>query len=308
MIKSLVKLGALSLGLYVASAWEVQAINLNFDYSLDTNNFFSPQERRDRLEEAASFFEFFTDNLEAINPSGSNNWTAIFSNPATGAQERLRNLTVAENTLIIYAGGRSLLGSTLGIGGPGGFSASGSASFVNTVRTRGQVGATGDSSTATDFGPWGGSITFNTSANWNFSSDNPGGGQNDFLSVAIHELSHALGFGTSKSWEHFVSSGNFTGPESVASFGGNITLDTNEAHWQEGTQSTVNRLGLPDGVVQETAMDPSLFVGTRKLLTELDYAGLNDVGWEAKTSTPEPGLLFGLISFGFFGFIRQRKR
>src|SRR5207248_2680485 len=50
---------------------------------------------------------------------------------------------------------------------------------------------------------------------------------------------------------------------------GDVPLATDLAHWAEGTRD--------DGV--GVAMDPQLTVGTRRLLTPLDYAGLDDIGW-----------------------------
>src|SRR5205814_800351 len=91
------------------------------------------------------------------------------------------------------------LGGPLGMGGAGGFSASGSGAWLTAVRTRGEAGATGVPGTATDTAPWGGAITFTTTENWYFGSEASGlgPGQNDFLSVATHELIHLLGFNNS---------------------------------------------------------------------------------------------------------------
>ena len=68
-----------------------------------------------------------------------------------------------------------------------------------------------------------------------------------------------------------VSAGRFTGPDSVALYDGtgDVPLAPDLAHWAEGTRD--------DGV--GVAMDPQLTVGTRRLLTPLDYAGLDDIGW-----------------------------
>ena len=78
-------------------------LNITFNYDLDTEGFFSGAEgatRRATLEKAASFYEnFITDNLLAIPPSsGFNTWTASFSNPATGNQHLIPNLTIAADT------------------------------------------------------------------------------------------------------------------------------------------------------------------------------------------------------------------
>jgi hypothetical protein len=285
----------LSLGAVIAQAERADAIFFHFDYIYDSNNFFNTQAKKDLLEQkVASYFTPFTDNLTAITPSGSNTWTAKFTHPGTGLEQSIANLVVPANTLIVYAGGRDLDGNTLGTGGPGGFSASGTSTFVNTVKARGQSGAL--ASTPTDFGRWGGSISFDTNATWNFSSASPSVGENDFLSVAIHEMAHLLGLGSAPSWNTYVSGGQFTGSNSVSSYGGNVPLYSGNSHWAEGTMSTVK------GVTQEAAMDPSITVGTRKLFTKLDYAGLADVGWETQEVPFEfsPSLGIILVS-GLYG-------
>ena len=50
-------------------------------------------------------------------------------------------------------------------------------------------------------------------------------------------------------------------------------------------------------------MDPSIFDGTRKYFTELDYAGLDDIGW---TVIPEPGTTILLISGLGLAAVRRR--
>ncbi len=139
-------------------------LNITFNYDFDTEGFFSGTDgatRRATLEQAASFYEnFITDNLLAI-PTGSvvNTWTAFFANPATGNQQSILDLTVAANSIIVYAGGRDLP-SAIGQGGPGGYTASGSSDFLELIKGRGQAGALTEP--ATDYSLWGGSITFDT--------------------------------------------------------------------------------------------------------------------------------------------------
>ncbi|MDA1014493.1 MAG: GEVED domain-containing protein [Planctomycetota bacterium] len=247
-----------------------------FDYSLDTNNFFDTQAKKDLLQTVAdSLAEQITDDLLAITPGPSgqgfnNTWTTDFNHPATGAEHNIVDLSVPADTVIIYAGGRDLPGSTVGMGGPGGYSSSGTQEFLDTVAARGEAGAL--TATATDFGPWGGSITFDTLASWHFGETTVGldNGENDFYSIAQHEIGHFLGIGTADSWNDQVSSGEFTGPAAVASFGGNVPLHAGLSHWADGTMSGGQFAG----------MNPSLLSGTRALFTELDFAGLDDVGWD----------------------------
>lgn len=250
----------------------LMAVTIQFDYSLDTKGFFADTARRDLLNLAArQITERFTDTLSAITPSGSNTWKMSFANPATGSTTTINNPTIAANTIRIYAGGRDLPTGNLGVGGTSGFSASGNTTWFNTIRGRGNSGAI--ASSPTDFAPFGGTITFDTNANWHFgatTSGLTGTSKSDFLSVAIHELGHALGFGTAASFKRLISGSSFVGSVSKAANGNvNVPLASGLGHWKDGI--------LSGG--KETAMDPTIVGGTRKLLTPLDYAGFDDLGW-----------------------------
>ncbi len=249
---------------------------ITIDYSLDTNNFFDSQEKMDLLQSAAdSLASRLTDSLAAIEPGPSgfgfdNTWTADFNHPGTGSPQSITDLTIAADTLVVYAGGRDLAGSTVGFGGPGGYSSSGTQAFLDLVASRGQSGAL--DSPATDFGPWGGAITFDTGTNWFFGTTTAGldGDETDFLSVAEHELAHLLGLVTADSWDTYVSGSSFTGTASVAEYGSNVPLNGDAAHWARDTMS--------DG--RDATMTPTLLNGTRGLFTSLDYAALDDIGWD----------------------------
>lgn len=289
-------------GLFAIASQPASAINIEFRYDYDTNNFFDTQAKRDVLSAAGSYFSnLITDDLTAITSSGSNNFNVNFFNPAdvTSSSITINDFSVAADTLIVYAGG-SALGSSLGLGGPGGFGASGTGTFINGL-DRGQTGV----SSNTDFAPWGGAITFNTASNWYFDPDVSTDADvmnNDFYSVALHELGHLLGIGTANSWNNLVSGTDFTGAESVSVFGGDVPLDADLGHWANGT------LSLVDGVAQEAAMDPQILVGTRKVFTDLDVAGLKDIGWEvAVVPVPAAVWLFGSGLLGLVGVARRRS-
>ncbi len=177
-------------GIMGLASQQANAISITFDYTYDSG-FFSSQLRKDALSAAGDFFATrLTDSLTAISPSGVNSFDAIISRPDTGAQQIINDFSVAADTIVVYAGGRNLGSSTLGQGGPGGFNAGGTSSFLNNLTTRGQ------GSNTTEFGPWGGAISFNTSSAWHFDSDvstkENFSGQFDFYSVAIHELGHTF--------------------------------------------------------------------------------------------------------------------
>lgn len=277
----------------VCSAQAVSAITINFDYTYDTSNFFTA-ERINVMQSASNQISSrINDNLTAINSNGLNQFNANFSAPDGSGAVTVNGINVATDTLTVYVGAQAFSGSTLAQAGPGGFSSSGSID-----PNRGQGISFG--STATDFGPWGGSMSFNSGADWYFDNDTStieAFTGNDFYSVVLHELGHVLGIGTSSSWNNQISGSLFTGGASNALFGADVALN-GAGHWAD----SVNYDG------QQAAMTASLLNGTRKEFTELDFAGLSDIGWQI-TPVPVPPAVFlfasGLLSL--IGFSRRRK-
>ncbi|QDU34340.1 hypothetical protein KS4_24080 [Poriferisphaera corsica] len=293
-------------------------IDIVFDYTYDANGFFNTGStfadgsngatRRARLEEAATYFEmYFEDSLDAIVPGGGNTWSQSFSNPATGGSTLIDNPAVGQDQIVIYAGGRNM--SALGRGGPGGWGGTGNASWFDTIGQRGQAETTGAS--AVDFAPWGGSLTFDTDIVVNYNGSNlavdwfwgdasssvPVQTANtdsvvyDFLSVAIHEIGHVLGFGTSDSFDNLISTDLFTGANSVAEYGGNVPVESASGHWLDDLDGGIH------------AMDPTIANNQRKMLTDLDYAGFADIGWQV--NIPEPSSLL-LLTLGAAAMIRRK--
>jgi len=249
------------------------SVGFVFDYSYDTADFFGDPARQAVLEQAAADLGHrLYDRLDDLTVSGSNTWSANFIDPGTGDTVSETDLVVPSDTLYVFAGGRELDLGDVGRGGYGGFSASGDPDWLGRVNARGQTAALLPG--PTDFGPWGGSVTFDTLANWHFGSTSTGldPGEIDFYSVAIHELGHLLGIaGSNPSWTRWIAEAEFEGTASVVEFDGlgSVPLDVDEGHWGEGVTDNG----------QEAAMDPSLNNGARKEFTELDFAGLVDLGW-----------------------------
>jgi len=277
-------------GTAIAQALETRimpAVVVQVDYSLDTSGFFDDSARRTVLEDAINQISTrLDDTLLEIVPgkiSPGDTWTATYTNPSTGSVDSMTDLVIGESVIIVFVGARQL-GATLGEGGPGGFSVSGSTqAWLDTVAGRGQAGALLPSGSENDFATWGGSLTFDSDTNWHFGLTAAGldSGESDFYSVAQHEFFHLLGFGTADSWDNLVVGGEFTGAASVAEYdlSGNPPVSGAQSHWQEGTT---------DGG-QEAAMDPTLTTGTRKQVTDLDLAGLDDIGWEVNAGNSGSG-------------------
>lgn len=258
-----------------------QAITLDFRLACNLGGtcgpgdfFFDHPEAMDDLNFVGQFYAPFADGLSAV--SGA---SITFSHPDTGnASFGLTNFSVPANTVVIFVGGRDLEGNQVGGGAPGG---------PNGAFPRGQGTIVGGS--ADDFASWGGIVAFDTKTstgtdrNWHFGVDSlPGPGQVDFLSVAMHELGHVFGFGTSASLENKVSGGLLQGAASTALYGEGVPLVFNPGtnkheHWGDDLKSP------PYANEPVPSFGGTLRLGRRVLLSPLDYAGLKDIGWQVPT-------------------------
>ncbi|MFD0895595.1 hypothetical protein KBB96_19315 [Luteolibacter ambystomatis] len=288
------------LAVLLGAALPSHALEIKLDYTYDTNGFFNQPGAKAALRAAADFYQtVLHDNLSRIDKSewpAGNSWTAVIVHPGTGVQTNIPNLVVPADTIIVYAGGRPL-GGAAGYGGPGGYSLSGSSGWANLVNSRGQAGAL--ASPKTDFGPWGGMITFDNTLDWNFSTTTNDEDLSPFISIALHELGHLLGIGTAPSWQAKVSGGVFTGTNSTATYGSNVPLESGGYHWRDDAtceypdgydptnpdnilSKAYGSFGAPHGFAQIALMDPGLCsVGQyHKAMTDLDLAALKDIGWQ----------------------------
>ena len=201
---------------HAAATGGLSAVQIEIDYSLDTNGFFDQPGSREALRAVCDYFEtILTDNLARIDTAEwtGETWERRFFHPSTGEETLLPGIVVPEDTIILYVGGRNL-GTTLGVGGPGGYRAGGSGgdaqAWFDLLRSRWQMGAF--LTPPTDIGLWGGTISFNNTVSWNFSLTTPSGAAG-FVSTALHEMGHVLGIGIAgTSWSTYVTAGGFTGP------------------------------------------------------------------------------------------------
>ena len=119
-------------------------------------------------------------------------------------------------------------------------------------------------------------------------------GKIDLYSVALHEILHAVGAGTSDSWDALASTDTWAGTEANGTM---LDLDDNGttySHIASGTMSTVfNGAGT-----QEAVLTPSISAGERRFLTNLDVAMIRDIGLVAVPEASSFAML-GLIAFCF---------
>ena len=233
--------------------------------------FFDHPEALESLNFAIQAFEPFADSLSAVTVSPA----AVFINPDTGSPGfGVGHLAVPANKVIVYAGGRNLADNRVGEAAPG-------TPLHTFSRGQGVVSGAG----ASDFAPWGGSIAFDTTAlngndrNWHFGiHSEPPSGTVDFLSVALHELGHLFGFGTADSFANQVSNHTFVGSTSVALYGGAVPTfpegQNVDQHWGNDLTSP------PYADEPRLALGRAIVRGRRTLLSPIDYAAFDDIGWE----------------------------
>lgn len=249
----------------------VPAVTFQFDYSLDSSGFFADPAHRQALEQAGGdLTSRLGSTPAAITPGGANSWTAIFQHPVTGNETVRSGFAVPAGTLIVFAGGMEMSGAAAGLGGPGGYRVGGSSAWQNTIANRGVPGV----------GTWGGSISFDPNQNWYFGTDPNGvGSQTDFYSIAVHELAHLLGYGTTEAFDTLATGSTFNGAKATAVNGGTPPrLSSDGAHWAQGTRSNGESVSL----------QPVMEFGRRVPFTDLDYAALQDLGWSVATTVPTP--------------------
>lgn len=268
-----------------------------------------------------------------------------YSNPSSGASVTINDTTLPSNEIRIFVGARNLSGSLLGQGGPGGsgFSVGGfigsgplssaiaqaEASYEHrrgdgpTINTlEGNLSGGGQSADYSfAMGPTVGNLWFDQDTNndgvtddqatlednWHFDhTSDVAAGKDDFYSVALHEILHSIGFGTSQTWDELVNGTDWLGDEVITLNGtGTGIIDSGSGHFTQNLMST----RLSDGMMQEVVMDPNLTVGTRKSLTALDVALLRDLGYSTSvTAIPEPSAFAVMLVIGSWGALSRRRR
>ena len=331
-----------------AASHSAHAFNIMVDYSYDSNDFFDQAMSKAAMQAAADRFSaVITSNLAAVGPSGtgtgtSADWRIGFTHPGTGqmnyqlstaasfgadalsgdgAADEYGFAGLSADTWTLYAGGRTL--APAGQGGTGtGLNFTGTLNDINGPMHRGFNDNT-PSNTVNDLPRWGGSISFDSGTTWNFDLGTTNTGvKTDFYSIALHEVGHALGLGSS--WNQWMDDGDggYTGPQALAAYNTDngtslASLDLvspSNDHWENGTyESFLFPGGIADGTVsditkQDLLMEPTanFVVGSldRFELTNTDVGALQDLGWSV---VPEPSAAL-LTILGLGATLVRRRR
>jgi len=235
----------------------ISSFNIEFDYTYDSIGWYDASKKA-ALEAAANVWESIILDEFANTPIGTN--TPYVRNPQTDQYIGTNNLYTTTNVIDdikIFVGAKDFVGSSFANGGSSGY-------YANETRYTGN-----------DFEPWIGSLSFDNNVNW-FVDSTPQDStvpfdQYDFLSVAVHEIGHILGFNIGiTAFSRWVSNSTFIGNSAKYYNGGNAIPLTGDGHIQD--EYTFSNYG-------ENAMDPSIVNGKRKLPTVLDIAILDDIGY-----------------------------
>ncbi|MGJ8644383.1 MAG: hypothetical protein ACSHX9_13325 [Luteolibacter sp.] len=324
----------------IAMAPSAGAISITIDYADPSDTFFTAQAQATLSKAAADVSFAITTSLAALSQdvytgtsggsSSTVDWSLVYNDPySSSGTVSQSTFSFAEDEVVVKVGSRSLSGSTLGQGGPGGggFGLSGSvasqASFSAAVDAMelasnsgmGRGGPTLSSLSGTfggepyelSFGYSLSSLVFDNDSStfWNFSYDDlPTFTQTDFYSVAVHEILHSVGFGLGDTWDEKKSGTDWTGAAVQALLGTGIdVVDGGGAHVAGDLQGHAIVDGVVTDDLQDAIMTPSLTTGTRKYITDLDLAFLSDMGWQV---VPEPTSMAFILSAGVL-LLRRRR-
>jgi hypothetical protein len=242
-----------------------QGFKIILDYRYDTTQSMTRDKRLVLRTAAASWEQFIASDFAPV-PAGTYISARDLENMDAGGS----NFTVTYpiDDLVIFLGMASIYnasGDTLG----------------EATSSKTTLGMTADLAAVLNgryngnpFQPWVATVAFDkdnalfVDATMDTSDDIPSD-QNDFYSVAMHEFGHVLGMGSSLAYQALVVDATFTGAHAVAVYGAPVPLASDSIH----VLNTV----IVDG--RQVVMARYDVAGTRSLITRLDLAMLEDLGY-----------------------------
>lgn len=236
-------------------------------------------------------------------------WSFEFLNPDTGhpvdpIQDKTKDKEIAADTIVIYVGARE---NIIGDDGQAKLAVAQPARYVD----RSTISGTPSNDLMLQqfafekrnmerqhegFSPAVGMISFDSLSPFHYFDQHgislPPPNQYSFFTVALHEIMHVLGVGSSTQWNNLAVDNYLRGRNSVAVQGGNIPLNSHADHVEQSVASDLPPdgllLGLPSP--QSPILTPNIAIGKLHIPTQLDLAMLVDIGWSIPSSLPMASL------------------
>jgi hypothetical protein len=298
-------------GLIYTASSSYAAIDIVFDYTYDTVNWFG-NEQRYILDQAAYAFEsrLGGESFASANPADYagviSNYYLYASNPTGGSSLSIQlgsttaegNLVGAADKVTIFMGVGAASGSTNAWASGGFLSTHGVDNTSSSDRFKEYLDNVRDS--ATNYDPIGGAISVNSSRAWYFDTDltdyDYTTNKMDFYSTMVHEIGHLMGFRTgaigsgdpgADAWVQNYNSSNNTwnGTQGKIAYGGNpIPMDSGGSHFDYTDFNQAHTL-----CNCHPSMDPYSSINQRSPWTETDFAVLKDIGYAVSASPTGSG-------------------
>ena len=291
------------LGLFLLSLTSASAaIDIVFDYSYDTGNYFS-DEHRYVMDQVAYAFEsrLGGETFGSLNPAdydplpnspfySTSQFALLIDNPTTGGSVSINSRTTtaegnqvgSPNEILIFLGAKAAPTETYRAKTSAGFTLDHSPMgpppylfkdyFINTRNTN------------SNFDSIGGAITVNSAFNFHVdtdlttSADATSSGLYDFYSVMVHEIGHIMGFDNARTaWQANMNPAGtrWLGANGQAAYNNRpvpISI-LGETHFGGLVQANVSCDCHPS--VSSTLLAPNTRIG----FSELDFAMLKDIGY-----------------------------
>jgi len=245
---------------------KVSLFNITFDYRFDTKGAFQDPARRASLEAAAAEWEWLIEEDFEDIPAGTEVLSRDPEDPSQPGQVFVMDEPIDD--LVVFVGYASK-------DGPGGqLAESFPSAAIGSVSDPVLSAKLAERNAGADFEPWTAWLSFDESEDWYYDAtpetgDDIPAAQIDFMSVAMHELGHILGFGTADAYFALVDGqSQFTGSAAIGAYGGPVPLTSNAYHLDPSVMSDGGR----------PLMDPSDASGQRSVITSLERALFSDLG------------------------------
>jgi len=278
------------------------AIDIIFDYSYDTGNYFG-DEQRYIMEQVAYVFESrITSGFTSTRPediAGATGVTAnlYFKNPTTqatvqpvigaGSLTDDGNEIGKEDELIIFLGARNSGFSSSNVLASASATSSYASSYSSSAARDAWNARKNSKDTASVFQPVAGSSQVNSTKSFYFDTDltthtdAEASGKTDFYTVMVHEVGHIMGFNIHNAWNANLSGSNWIGTEAMKEYsllnppnGEAVPLySSTNPHWSLGLDYNKVNCGC------HPSMLPSVSSNKRTTFSDLDFALLKDIGY-----------------------------